>query len=49
MNEHAGIAVAVGVDVEVTAAAGDTSAYILAVILEVQHEDGFFPRSSRIW
>ena len=35
-----GVAVAIGVDVEVTPAASDTAAHILTVVLEVQHEDG---------
>ncbi len=40
MDEHAGVAVAVGVDVEEPPPAGDTAAHILAVILEVHHKDG---------
>ena len=39
VDEHARIDVAVGVDVQVAAAAGDASADILAVVLEVHGED----------
>ena len=40
MDEHARLHVSGGVDVQVAAAAGDTSAYKLAVVLEVErHED----------
>lgn len=50
MNEHAGIAVTVGVDVEVTAAA---RRYIPPTyspsFWKSSMKMGFFPRSSRIW
>ena len=39
VDEHAGIHVAVGVDVQVAAATGDTTAHVLAVVLEVHGED----------
>ena len=39
MDERARFAVAVGVDVEITASACDTSADILAVVPEVEDED----------
>ncbi len=35
VDEHAGLHVAVGVDVEIVAAAGDAAAHKLAVVLEV--------------
>ncbi len=40
MDEHAGVHVAVGVDVEIPPPAGDAAAYVLAVVLEVHGEDG---------
>ena len=41
VDEDAGVTVAVGVDVQVAATAGDTSADKLAVVLEVENEHGF--------
>jgi hypothetical protein len=40
VDEHAGIHIAVGVDVEIAAAAGDAAAHILRVVLEVHGEQG---------
>ena len=40
MDEHTGVHVAVGVDVEVPPSAGDAAAYEFAVVLEVHGEDG---------
>ena len=40
VDEHAGVAVAVGVDVQIPPSAGDTAADILAIVLEVHSEDG---------
>ena len=39
VDEHAGVHVAVGVDVQVAAAAGDAPAHILGVVLEVHGKD----------
>ena len=40
MDEHAGVHIAVGVDVEVPPSAGDAAAHELAVVLEVHGENG---------
>ena len=40
VDEHAGVAVTVGVDVQIPPSAGDTAAHILAIVLEVHGEDG---------
>ena len=40
VDEYAGVHVAVGIDVEITPATGNTPAHILPVILEVQQENG---------
>jgi hypothetical protein len=40
VDEHAGVHIAVGVDVEVAAAAGYAAADILRVVLEVHGEQG---------
>ena len=50
MDEHAGVHIAVGVDVEVAPSAGDAAAHKLAVVLEVHGENGLACRGmSRIW
>ena len=40
VDEHAGLHVAGGVDVEIVPAAGDAAAHVLRVVLEVHAEDG---------
>ena len=41
VNEHTGLHIALGIDVQITAAAGNTAADKLGVILEIHGEDGF--------
>ena len=41
VDEHTGIDIAVGVDVEVPAASGNAAAHIFGVILEVHGEERF--------
>ena len=40
MNEHAGVHITVGIDVQIPAAAGNTATHILRVVLEVHGEQG---------
>ena len=40
VDKHAGLHIALGVDVEIPPAAGDAAAHVLRVILEVHGEDG---------
>lgn len=40
MDEHAGLHVALGVDMQVPSAAGNAAAHVLCVVLEVHAEDG---------
>ena len=47
MNEGAGLNVSAGVDVQIVAAAGDAALHVLAVVPEVQGEEGLVLRSSR--
>lgn len=41
VDEYAGLHIALGVDVQIVSSAGDASAYIFRIVLEIHGEDGF--------